>query len=142
MPSNNSTVTLQPMAPLEPDTMYTVEALLQNTTGVIHGAVTLSYTVTDSHGGDVAAQQAAEAVFVQTASRMAAGIALLFALGTLVAWRIGGRISGAFQGLTEAADQLERLAGRVALQEPRVGEVERGLGDVVLAPDFAKTGTI
>lgn len=50
--------------------------------------------------------QTAEAVFVQTASRMAAGIALLFALGTLVAWRIGGRISGAFQGLMEAAAQL------------------------------------
>jgi signal transduction histidine kinase len=61
-------------------------------------------------------QQAAEAVFVQTASRMAAGIALLFALGTLVAWRIGGRISGAFQSLTEAAAQLG--AGRSVTPPP------------------------
>lgn len=51
-------------------------------------------------------QEAAEAVFVETASRMAVGIALLFALGTLVAWRLGGRISGSFQALTEAAAQL------------------------------------
>ncbi len=61
-------------------------------------------------------QQATEAVFVQTASRMAAGIALLFALGTLVAWRIGGRISGAFQSLTEAAAQLG--AGRSVTPPP------------------------
>ncbi len=61
-------------------------------------------------------QQAAEAVFVQTASRMAAGIALLFALGTLVAWRIGGRISGAFQALTESAAQLG--AGRTVTPSP------------------------
>lgn len=61
-------------------------------------------------------QQAAEAVFVQTASRMAAGIALLFALGTLVAWRIGGRISGAFLSLTEGAAQLG--AGRSVTLAP------------------------
>ncbi|MEY4711126.1 MAG: hypothetical protein RIS88_576 [Pseudomonadota bacterium] len=68
-------------------------------------------------------QRAAEAVFVQTASRMAGGIALLFALGTLVAWRIGGRISGSFQALTEAAAQLG--AGRsVTPPTPTIQEAD------------------
>lgn len=54
--------------------------------------------------------QTADIAFVQTASRMAAGIGLLFTLGTLVAWRLGGRISSAFQGLIEVADNIAQLA--------------------------------
>lgn len=54
-------------------------------------------------------QQTADAAFVQAASRMAAGIGLLFTLGTLVAWRLGGRISSAFQGLIEVADNIAQL---------------------------------
>ncbi len=67
------------------------------------------YSRSSSTGWSVAIgipDRAADAVFAQTASRMAAGIAVLFALGTWVAWRIGGRISGAFQGLMTAAGQL------------------------------------
>ena len=54
--------------------------------------------------------QTADIAFAQTASRMAAGIGLLFTLGTLVAWRLGGRISSAFQGLIEVADNIAQLA--------------------------------
>ncbi len=64
-------------------------------------------------------RQMADIAFVQTASRMAAGIGLLFTLGALVAWRLGGRISSAFQGLIEVADNIAQLtwmadpAGRI-----------------------------
>ena len=69
-------------------------------------------------------RQAAEAVFAQTASRMAAGIALLFALGTLVAWRIGGTLSTGFDSLTRAAQALG--AGQPpTLRRPAIHEADQ-----------------
>ena len=44
--------------------------------------------------------------FRRTASQIALGIALMFGLGTLLAWRLGGRISCAFDELQHAAREL------------------------------------
>ncbi len=51
-------------------------------------------------------RDAVDQAFRLTAAQIAASIAVLFGLGTLLAWRLGGRISSAFDSLDRAAQDL------------------------------------
>lgn len=66
---------------------------------------------------------AVDEAFRRTASQIAAGIALMFGLGAALAWRLGGRISCAFDELKDAAHDLG--AGRpVSQTQPQVQEAQ------------------
>lgn len=71
--------------------------------------VVVFYSRSPSTGWSVAIgipREDLDAVFVRTASFLALGVALLFAIGALTAWRIGGAITRGFEALSGAASAL------------------------------------